>query len=86
MSWSSSWYVTTLPSLVATSIVVIAMFVCHVIKQDRVIKVLGDYHNRSPSRQVTNLLNLVVIDTAVVEINGFSLLRDLAKLQDQWAE
>ena len=38
MSWTSSWYVTNLPSLAARGIVVIEMFlVSHVIKQDDVI-------------------------------------------------
>ena len=36
---SSSWNITILPSLVAIGIVVVKMFlVCHVIKQDHIIK------------------------------------------------
>ena len=50
-SESSSWYVTTLPSLAAIGIVVVEMFlVCHVIKQDYVIEGSSDYNERSPSR------------------------------------
>ena len=46
MSGSSSWYVTTLPSLEAIGIVIsrdIMLLVVHVIKQDYVIKGSGEY-------------------------------------------
>ena len=43
MSGSSLWYVTTLPRLMAVGILVVEMFlVCHMIKQDHVIKGSGD--------------------------------------------
>ena len=51
MNWSSSWYVTTLTSLLAIVIVVVQIFLaCHVIKQDHMIKGSGDYNNKSSSR------------------------------------
>ena len=42
--------------------------VCHVIKQDHVIKGLGEYNDRNPSEYVPLLPGLVVIGTVVVEI------------------
>ena len=45
--------------------------VCHVIKQDRVIKGSSVYNDRSPSVQVSTLPSLVVICTLVVEIKWF---------------
>ena len=42
--------------------------VCHVIKQDHVIKELGKYNDRNPSEYVPLLPGLVVIGTVVVEI------------------
>ena len=51
MAGSSSWYVATLPSLVAIGIAVVGMFlVCHMIKQDHVIKGSGNYSDTAPSR------------------------------------
>ena len=44
------------------------VFVCHVILQDRVIKVLIDFTVRSTSEYVTILLILVVIGNLVVKI------------------
>ena len=53
MSGSSSWYVNNLPSLVAIGILVEVMFlICHVIKQDHIIKGSGDYNDRIPSKVV----------------------------------
>ena len=50
MSASSSWYVTTLLSLVPIGIVEVEMFlVCNGIKQYHTIKGSGYYNNRSPS-------------------------------------
>ena len=49
MSWSSAWYVTTLPSLVIIGIVVVKMFlVCHVIFQNHFIKRSYDYIDKGP--------------------------------------
>ena len=67
LSWSSSWYVTTLPCLVAIGVRDIFL-VCHMIKQDHVIKVAGEYNDRSPLREITTLPSLVVIGTVVLEI------------------
>ena len=50
MNWSFSWYVTTLSSLVAICIEVAMFLVCHVIKQDHMIKDSGDCNNRRPLR------------------------------------
>ena len=44
------------------------VLVCHLNKHDHVIKGSGDYKDKSPSRRVTILLNLVAIGTLVVEI------------------
>ena len=45
-------YVTNLPSLVATAIAVVEIMslICHMIKQDHVIKESGDYNDKHPSR------------------------------------
>ena len=69
ISESFSWYVTTLPSLVAIDIVAVEMFlVCHKISQDHIIKGFCDYIDRNASRSVTNMTILVAIGTVVVEI------------------
>ena len=58
MSGNSSWYVTTLPSLVAIGIAAVEMFlVCRVTNQDHMIKGIGDYDAMTPSRYVTALPN-----------------------------
>ena len=44
----------------------VMFLVCHVIKQDHVIQGWDDYNDRSPTREVTILPSLVVIDTVVV--------------------
>ena len=45
----------------------IMVFVCHVTLQDHVIKALNEFMISSPSRSVTILSSLVVIDPVVVE-------------------
>ena len=52
MRWSTSLYILTLPILITAGIIVVEIFFldCHVIKQDNMIKALGDYNDRSPSR------------------------------------
>ena len=51
MAGSSSWYVATLPTLVAIGIAVVEMFlVCHMIKQDHVIKGSGDHNDTALSK------------------------------------
>ena len=46
----------------------IMILVCHEILQDQVIKRSCNFMGRNPSRYVTILPSLVVIDTVVVEI------------------
>ena len=46
----------------------IMVFVCHVILQDHVIRVLCDFMFMSPLRQVTILPSFMAIGTAIVEI------------------
>lgn len=44
---------------------------CHVISQDCMAQEPSDFFGRSTSRQVTNLLHLVAIDTVLVKISRF---------------
>ena len=71
MSTSSSWYIITLPYLVAIKIVIedIIMFlVCHVISQYHRINGPKDFIDKSPSRQVTKPPSLVAMSTMVAEM------------------
>ena len=62
----SSWHITTLPSLVATGIAVVKMFlVCQVIKQGHTIK--GEVTTNIEPLKVTQP-SLMVTGTVVVEI------------------
>ena len=47
---------------------VVMNLVCHVILQDQVMKESCDFMGESPSQYVTNLLSLVAIAIAFVEI------------------
>ena len=70
ISWISSWYVTTQPSLVAIGIAVpeTIFLVCRLIKQGHVIKRSAEYNDRSHSSEVITRPSLVVIGTEVGEI------------------
>ena len=46
----------------------IIVLVCHVISKNHVIKRLGDFLDRRPSKQVTIPPSLVALDTVVVKI------------------
>ena len=48
--------------------VVEMLLVCHVIKQDHMIKGSGDFNDRIPLRYVTTLASFVVKDTVIGEI------------------
>ena len=63
---------TTLPSLVAISTVVVKiLLVFHVIKQNNETEGSGDYNDTSLSRYVTTLPSLLAMGTVVVEIKWF---------------
>ena len=68
MSGSSSWYITTLPNLVAIGIVKLEIFVCHVISPDHMIKGSCDFKGRRLSGSLSILSSVVVIGTLVVEM------------------
>ena len=58
-----------LPSLVAIGIVLVEMFLlCHVIKQEYVIKGSYDFMSKNLSREITAIPSLVATDTEVFEI------------------
>ena len=68
MSGSSSWYITTLPNLVAIGIVKLEILVCHVISPDHMIKGSCDFKGRRLSGSLSILSSVVVIGTLVVEM------------------
>ena len=68
MSGSSSWYITTLPNLVAIGIVKLEILVCHVISQADMIKGSCDFKGRRLPRSLSIPSSLVVIGTLVVEM------------------
>ena len=68
MGENSSWQIPNLPCLVAIGTVKVKMIlVCHMILQEHMIKGSCDFIDRSPSKYFIILLNLVTIDTLIVE-------------------
>ena len=58
------------------------ILVCHLIFEDHVIEVLGDFIGKSPSRQVTILSSLVALVTLVGRY-VFSFSRGSRRPRDQ---